>query len=130
MLLLKDIKGGCAVMQKALFQDTKLAHLFSFLTISILPVLVCIVMLGANNLSTYKGQRDAAVMYGMHQFTNNYLIYMEIMDACTEHLDDRIKEGVSKAEIPAYLSSYYNKVVSTPTFGRDKTIWKGKERSD
>lgn len=43
-------------MQKTLFQDTKLAHLFSFLAISILPVLVCIVMLGANNLSTYKSQ--------------------------------------------------------------------------
>ena len=28
------------------------------------------------------------------------------------------------------FSPYYNKVVSTPTFGRDKTIWKGKERSD
>lgn len=93
-------------MQKTLFQDTKLAHLFSFLTISILPVLVCIVMLSANNLSTYKSQQDSAVMYGMHQFTNNYLIYMEIMDACTEHLDDRIKDGVSRSEIPAQLSSY------------------------
>ena len=52
-------------MQKTLFQDTKLAHLFSFLAISILPVLVCIVMLGANNLSTYKSQQDSAVRYGM-----------------------------------------------------------------
>ena len=93
-------------MQKTLFQDTKLAHLFSFLAISILPVLVCIVMLGANNLSTYKSQQDSAVMYGMHQFTNNYLIYMEIMDACTGHLDDRIKDGMSKSDIPAQISSY------------------------
>ena len=93
-------------MQKTLFQDTKLAHLFSFLAISILPVLVCIVMLGANNLSTYKSQQDSAVMYGMHQFTNNYLIYMEIMDACTEHFDDRIKDGMSKSDIPAQISSY------------------------
>ena len=29
-----------------------------------------------------------------------------------------------------FISSYYNKVVSTLTFGRGKTIWKGKERSD
>ena len=31
---------------------------------------------------------------------------MEIMDACTEHFDDRIKDGMSKSDIPAQISSY------------------------
>ena len=75
-----------------------------FVMISILPVLVCIIMLGANNLATYKRQLDTSVMDGMHQFTNNYLIYMEIMDACAEHMDGRIEDGMSKMEIPAQIS--------------------------
>lgn len=93
-------------MQKSLFRDTKIAHLFSFLAISLLPVLVCITLLCANNLSAYQSQKDASLVSGMQQFTKNYLIYMEIMDACTEHLDDRIANGLSKSEIPAQLASY------------------------
>ena len=109
-------------MQKAAFRDSRTTHLFSFLTISILPVLVCIIMLGANNLATYKRQLDTSVMDGMHQFTNNYLIYMEIMDACAEHMDGRIEDGMSKMEIPAQLSSYeYNYPQIASIFYFEKT---------
>lgn len=93
-------------MQKTLFQKTKLAHMWSFLTISILPVLSCIALLCTNNLSAYRSQQDTSVMNGIHHFTNNYMIYTEIMNACTEHLDNRVENGISKAEIPAQLSSY------------------------
>ena len=102
------------------FQERRIC--FSFLTISILPVLVCIIMLGANNLATYKRQLDTSVMDGMHQFTNNYLIYMEIMDACAEHMDGRIEDGMSKMEIPAQLSSYeYNYPQIASIFYFEKT---------
>lgn len=93
-------------MQKTLFQTTRLAHMCSFLTIGILPVLTCIALLCVNNFSAYKNQQDTAVMNGMHQFTNNYMIYTEIMNACTEHFVNRVENGISKAEIPAQLSSY------------------------
>lgn len=93
-------------VHKKVFMNAKLSHLFSYLVISILPVVICVSVLAINNVSDQKQRLDGQAAYGLQQFNDNYRVYMEIMDACSGHLEDRIGDGMTNDEIPAQLLSH------------------------
>lgn len=98
--------GSAAVAGRTIFFSSRMSHLVSYLTVGLLPLLLCIALLAVNNVAEQKRQIDAQVAYGLRQFNNTYLSSMEDMETCASHLAERLEEGMSRAELPAQLLSY------------------------
>ncbi len=63
-------------------------HLLSYLLVSLVPIMICGILLIGNTYSQHTDQEDQAAYNGLHMFSSTYSRLMSSMDSCAGHFED------------------------------------------
>lgn len=83
-------------------------HLLSYLLVSLVPIMICGILLIGNTYSQHTDQEDQAAYNGLHMFSSTYSRLMSSMDSCAGHFEDSYTDYLQQGEasICAQIASY------------------------